>query len=176
MEDNLERESRGTSKMLSPRLSRRASPAIALLALFIAVLPLPLLTGYQPRADLFSNVQRLHVQIQPSTTVPFFDKVLPGQEDSRALLVSFPCPSGEELLIEFPPTMSIDEISSVMRAGALQNGPLQKDPPKGQRLRFREWATGRLGIALPYRYFLLAALLLAFTAGFLALSSTRARS
>lgn len=155
------------------RPSYRTSAAIALLGVLVAVLPLPLASQINSKSGILENLEGIIVLVRPAERSPFFEAVPEGSEDPTAQLVSFPHSSGVELLIEFPKLTMLDEINSVMRSGARDSGSLQKSPPKGRRLRFREWITDSPATAVPYRYFLFCGLLLFFSAAFVALFSRR---
>ena len=153
--------------------SYRTASVIALLGVLVAVLPLPLVSQVDSKSGLLENLEGVTILFRPAERSPFFDAVSDGSEDQAAQLVSFPHPSGIELLVEFPQLTPLDEIASIMRSGARDSGALQKNPPKGKRLRFREWVTDHPSIAAPYRYVLFCGLLLAFLASFVALFSRR---
>ena len=75
---------------------------IALLGVLVAVLPLPLLSQINSKFGFLENLEDAIVLVRPAERSPFFDAVPDGTEDQAAQLVSFPHPSGVELLIEFP--------------------------------------------------------------------------
>ena len=149
--------------------SYRIVGGLALAGAMIAILPLTILSGFNSKVSVLENLEHVVVLVRPREVSPWFEAVFPGQEDSTAKLARFPHSSGKNLIVEFPATMRIDEIDDVMRSGAKDGGPLLAMSPKAERLRFRDWITERNPIAVPYRYFLLFGLLLAFIAAFLAL-------
>lgn len=161
--------------MFSQVLNRhRMATILVFIGLIVTVLPIPLLSGVKSTLGFFENLENALVQVWPATKNPIFDDVSLGREDMTAQIISYPHPSGKELLIEFPHTMSLDEVRIVLLAGdAEEGGRLRADLPKAKHLRFREWVTNRLALAIPYRYFLLCGLVLGFAGAFLILFGHR---
>ncbi|WP_292992770.1 hypothetical protein [Nitrosomonas sp.] len=144
------------------------------MGLIVAVLPIPLLSGVRSTSGFLENLEHALVQVFPVAKSPIFDDVSLGREDITAQVISYPHPSGKELLIEFPRAMPLDEIRIVLLAGdAEEGGRLRADQSKAKRLRFREWVTNRSAFAVPYRYFLLCGLVLGFIGAFLILFGYR---
>jgi hypothetical protein len=155
-----EMSSRYIGSMAHGRVARIGF-VMALFGVFVAVAPLPLVSGYHQKLDAMANTQRMRLVFRKAEREPTFREVEPGFEDPSAVLAHYPRPDGQSMLVEFAQGTSTNVVDDVIGAGLAEGGPLHR-PRATTRLRFVDWRTTRPASAVPYSVFMVSGFVFLF--------------
>ena len=139
--------------------STRLGVLLVLISLCLTLAAISISSGYRPLEGILPNLNHLQVQLREAERTPYFSSVSSTNEDLNANVVRISNRNGHEIAVEFPSSMTMDQMKEILDAGWKDGSPLASATNE-QRFRFVEWHTVKQAIAFPFRWVLATSIVL----------------
>ncbi|MGH7976392.1 MAG: hypothetical protein ACREDS_01040 [Limisphaerales bacterium] len=134
--------------------SLRLGFALIIIGVFVPLVCLPMLDGYQRNADLLTNIQSMSLPITPDKKTPDFREIASLDSEQGITEVKY---GQSDMTLAFPASMSNDEITTAIKA---ETQFQKKDLPKF--MRFYGWTVIHNERNISFKYIASTGLLFVF--------------